>query len=858
VKAKRYIILTSLVVFLVSSASLAVAAKVDYSLQASKEAQRAEASWSLLDDLGLTANVPEVEPNDTCPGQVIACGDVLTQATLTLGDVDYINFSAVAGEVLILGTESAGGLDPDTEITLLQSDCTTILATDDDSGPGVLSLITFVAPSTATYVLQIQGVDAFTEGDYVAYVSCTPRVPGDICATAPQISCGSFSFAGTTVGALNDYIPGPEPNACTGFTAEGYDVVYVINESVFTLSVFYTSSVDGSIYLVTDCSDPEGSCVVGSDDTLDGQTESFNFTSTAGGPYYLIVDNFIGGLGLGGTYTLSGYLDCPPGRWVDSGQAANQGNSQGAAWGDFNDDGDFDLYLSNYDQNNNLYQNTGAGTFNDLPIPPLNDIGNGRGVAWGDFDNDDDLDLYLANAGSANKLFENDGAGGFTDVTAPPLDDAGDARGVAWGDHNNDGNLDLYLVNAFSSNKLFQGDGAGGFTDVTSAPLDNADIGTGVAWGDFDDDGDLDIYLANHGSANKLFRNEGAGIFTDVAIAILNDAGNGRGVAWGDYNNDEHLDLFLTNSFSANRLFENDGAGGFTEVVSPPLNNTEDGRGVAWGDWDNDGDLDLYVANAYTPNQLFENDGAGGFAEVTSVPLGDLRAGHAVATADYDDDGDVDIYLANAFAANKLFRNDLPAGNHWLHVDLVGLASNRNGIGARIRVVVGGVTQIREVSGGSGYLSQNSLTAEFGLGTATLVDTVQVLWPSGTTDDSLSVAVDQKITLIEGGGGPTGIDDGTGPLLGRFALYQNVPNPFNPSTVIRYHVVDGGAAVKLSIYDVNGRLVRTLFDGYQTQGDKRVLWNGTNEDGQEVATGVYLYRLASPGFVETHKMVLLK
>ena len=180
------------------------------------------------------------------------------------------------------------------------------------------------------------------------------------------------------------------------------------------------------------------------------------------------------------------------------------------------------------------------------------------------------------------------------------------------------------------------------------------------------------------------------------------------------------------------------------------------------------------------------------------------------------------------------------------------------------------MSQIREVSGGSGYLSQNSLTVEFGLGAAALVDTLEVRWPSGLiellsasvaqTTSITSVPVDQRIIIVEGFGIVTGIDDEDEPVLPkRFALYQNVPNPFNPTTVIHYSVAAGGHdVVTLRIYDVSGRLVRTLVNGHQTPGEKRVVWDGTNGRGQGVATGVYFYRLTAPGFVKTRKMVLLK
>jgi hypothetical protein len=404
------------------------------------------------------------------------------------------------------------------------------------------------------------------------------------------------------------------------------------------------------------------------------------------------------------------------------------------------------------------FDNVRLVPFIDATTFPLADVGGGMGVAWGDYDNDGDLDLYLVNFRSANKLFQNDGVGGFTDATGGlPLGDTGDGFGMAWGDYDNDGHLDLFVANN-GGNKLFRNDGVGGFTDVTSGPLGGTVGDRGVAWGDYDNDGDLDLYLANAVSGesnNKLFRNDGAGGFTDVTSGPLGgNTYSSGGVAWGDYDNDGDLDLYLANN-GTNQLLRNSGPPGFTftDVTSGPVGDDIGvGQGVAWGDYDNDGDLDLYVVNAgtgFAGDKLLRNDGGGVFSDATSGPLGDFGDdGVGVAWGDYDNDGDLDLYVAND-GANKLFQNEVPVGNHWLHIDLVGVISNRSGIGARVRLVAGGVSQIREVSGGSGFLSQNSLTVEFGVGSATVVDLLEVTWPSGIVQALTGVSVDQRLEVEE-------------------------------------------------------------------------------------------------------------
>ncbi len=837
------------------SSSLALAPKVDYSLATDKETQRAEPAWNPLAGLRIEANVTEHEPNNACPGQALACGEVLTQASLTPGDMDLVSFSAVQGNVLLLGTGSSGGLDPDTKITLLNAACGTVLATDDDSGPGLFSRITLLVPTTGTYVLRIEGLHAAVTGDYYAYVSCGPRSSADLCGTAPPLPCGAFAIPGTTVGALNDYdLTTSTQNDCTGYATAGADLVYVITQSQFTLSVSYTSTADGALYLITNCSNPRGSCVAGSDVSTAGQTESITYTSTSGGPYYLVLDNFLGPAGPAGDFTLEGFLDCPPPSWVNVAGFTNGDAGMGVAWGDYDNDGKVDLYLSKYGVANSLMRNNGT-SLGSVTNPLLSDTGYGYGVAWGDYDNDGNLDLYLAKGNTANKLFHNEGGGNFTEVTGSPVNDTGDGRGLAWADYNHDGFLDLYLVNGYSSNKLFQNDGAGGFIDATTPPLDDTGTGTGVAWGDYDNDGDLDLYVANYGQPNQLFRNDRAAGFTDVSAPPLNDAGKGRGVVWGDYDNDGDLDLYLSNALSANKLFRNDGAAGFADVTTPLLGNTGDGRGVEWGDFDNDGDLDLYLANSLGANKLFQNNGAAGFSDATPLVLANMNSSEGVATADFDDDGDLDIYLVDSGTFDKLFRNDLASGNHWLHVDLTGTVSNRSGIGARIRVVAGGLSQIREVSGGSGYLSQSSLTAEFGLGSATVVDTVEVRWPSGILQDSLAVAADQRIRITERNNAP--VDVGDLPLPKRLTLLSNIPDPFNPATQIRY-LLPGTSTVSVTIFDARGRAVRRLFQGDQVAGLQTLTWNGTDDTGAALSSGAYVARVTTTYGSGTEKLTLLK
>ena len=539
--------------------------------------------------------------------------------------------------------------------------------------------------------------------------------------------------------------------------------------------------------------------------------------------------------------------------WVDATTAPFLigGSGQGVSWGDYDGDGDEDLYLTYFETANQLMRNDG-GFFSDVTAGPVNDAGPAAGSVWGDYDNDGDLDLYLVNLGVANVLYRNDGAS-FADVTAGPLGDTGASYQAAWGDHDNDGDLDLYLTNAGTLNKLMENDGSGNFTDVTSGPLGGIGFAFSSSWGDYDDDGDLDIYVGNGFSPNQLLQNQGGGTFTDVTAAPLGDGGTAYGVAWGDYDNDGDLDLYVTNLGSANKLFRND-SGAFADVSAAPVNDAGGGYGAAWGDYDNDGDLDLYL-NRQSSNKLFRNEGST-FADATDDLMVAAGGGTGVAWSDFDGDGDLDLALGNSLAEKKLLRNDAYYGNHWIHVQLVGTDANRSAIGARVTLFAGGSSQIREISGGSGFASQNSLTAEFGLGAVSLIDSITVAWPGGAPSTTTAPAADQLIQIVEPGVS-TGVEEAAG-IPKRYMLHANAPNPFNPITTIRYDL-PRSSRVELEVYDITGRLVKTLVSGEVKQpGRHDVIWNGSNDRGRAVASGLYFYRLRTDDYGKVRKMMLVR
>lgn len=272
--------------------------------------------FSALPQNVVLADVPEVEPNNSlATAQLLSCGDVLRPAFLTPArDTDYVAFTATAGSIITVGTDADGatGQIGDTRVRLFDANGVT-LATDDDSGPGLYSLLTFTAPYTGTYYVGFAAFGTTTTGQYKGFITCqVPQPPpaNDLCAGAIPIPCGPINLAGNTQFANNDYTPLLSgTGGCTGFTALGRDVVYLINVAAGDqLALSYTSTADGSVYVITDCANPTTTCVAGADATLSGQAEVLNYTFPSTGLYYLILDSF--GTNTSGTWTATGTLTC--------------------------------------------------------------------------------------------------------------------------------------------------------------------------------------------------------------------------------------------------------------------------------------------------------------------------------------------------------------------------------------------------------------------------------------------------------------------------------------------------------------------------------------------------------------------
>jgi hypothetical protein len=460
---------------------------------------------------------------------------------------------------------------------------------------------------------------------------------------------------------------------------------------------------------------------------------------------------------------------------------------------------------------NQLFHNNGDGTFTNVTEKAgLAGTGYDIGAAIGDYDNDGYEDIFVAGV-HRNTLYHNNGDGTFTDVTekaglALPDKQYGPlwSVGAAWADVNNDGLLDLFVVNYMSwdvnkepdckfegkpeychpkfykelPNQLFLNNGDGTFTDASAKAGIRSHVGKGMGVGiaDYDGDGLPDIFVANDKLFNFLFHNKGNARFEEVAFeagVALPEHGNlisGMGVDFRDFNNDGYPDIALVALDNETfPIYQNDGKGGFTEVTSKSgmtlLSTPMSGYSVHIADFDNDGWKDIFVSRGDVqspamaerrhidqPNTVFRNIPRGKWSALTDEAgfgAQPPRRHRGSAFGDLNHDGKLDLVVTALSAPAEIWMNDSPGDSHWLEIALQGTKSNRDGIGARIRIVAGGLTQFNHMSTATGYASSSAGPVHFGLGSAKTVDEIEVYWPSGIKQVLQNVPADQILRIKE-------------------------------------------------------------------------------------------------------------
>ncbi len=463
---------------------------------------------------------------------------------------------------------------------------------------------------------------------------------------------------------------------------------------------------------------------------------------------------------------------------------------------------------------NRLFRNNGDGTFSDVTEKAgLAGVGYSMGVAAGDYDNDGVVDLYVTGF-NCNQLFHNNGDGTFSDVTAKAgVSGTSPGRGKPWSvtagwiDYNNDGLLDLFVVNYLdysistahscqtdnivdycspneypgTPNILYRNNGDGTFTDVSQQSHISQYVGKGmgVAFADYDGDGFTDIFVSNDTYPNFLLHNNGDGTFTDVALTAgvaYNENGKtvaGMGTDFRDVDNDGRPDIFHAAMFGDTfPLYRNLGNGQFEDITDKTGLAAMTTRLTAWGtgifDFDNDGNKDIFVAGSAIldnsmevnhkpyplPNVLYRNPGNMIFKDVSAQAGAgfSLPAAHrGAAFGDLNNDGKIDIVVTIMNGEPQLLMNRSQNQHHWIILKLVGVSDNRDGLGTKVKITTKNGVQYNEATTAVGYNSSSDKRVHFGLGSATVVDRIELAWPTGVKQVLESIAADQVLTIVQSG-----------------------------------------------------------------------------------------------------------
>ena len=617
----------------------------------------------------------------------------------------------------------------------------------------------------------------------------------------------------------------------------------------------------------------------------------------------------------------------------------------GGAFFDADNDGNLDIYLVNSgywkesssgdETPSALYRNSGDGTFTDIAMTAgVGNRGNyGQGAACADYDNDGDVDLYVTNFG-VNVLYRNNGDGTFTDVTASTrVGDPGWSSSACFLDYNRDGHIDLFVVNylvysldvpylpcgedgiqTYCHPSLFEGapdtlyrnNGDGTFTDVSH----EAGVGgigglfhgkgLGVVSADFNNDGAPDLYVASDDTRNDFFYNNGDGTFSEISLlagcaySFNGVAQAGMGVATDDYNGDGWLDIFVTNlSYETNALYRNNGDGTFTDVIYEAHLGKESylfvGFGTGFFDADNDGWRDIFIANGHIidniedthdiltyrqRDQIFRNQGDGTFQEV-SASAGDYFQSTAVSRGalfgDYDNDGDVDMLVTQSNGPVTLLRNETGTQHNWVRIKTVGIISSRDGTGTRVTLRAGGHTQIQEINRGASYLSSHDGRLHFGLGVHTTVDRLEVRWQSGVVQVFENLLTNREHVISEFSDTPedklfkaawtgditnlhnTSADVNTKDALGRTPLHIAAEKGYGD---VAMFLVENGTDVNLTDANGNTPLIFIIHKIGNLEITKRLIAKGAVVNAQNRTGETALMYAAWRGYSEIVQLLL--
>lgn len=572
---------------------------------------------------------------------------------------------------------------------------------------------------------------------------------------------------------------------------------------------------------------------------------------------------------------------------IDGPLATANVSSGGCSWADFNNDGYPDLFVPNVNNTNNqLFKNNGDGTFTEIITGAIvSDGGISNSAVWGDYNNDGNLDIFVSNNPAAtsdpqlNFLYKNEGAPDFhfSKVTSPATQtDANYTWSSSWVDYDNDGDLDLHMPDNkhLRTDFFYENENGETFTAIHPTFVSTEVESTGVvSWIDYDHDGDQDLFMIKSGRThpagaenNRMFHNDlaetGNLAFRRVYTAeMVNHFDLDFQASWADYDNDGDMDVYLGNFDNSNYLYRNEGDSLFASInVGVPVTDNTRTLGSSWGDFDNDGDLDLFVLNtAGQASRYYRNDGTGNFSSLNAgqigTPLSNLSAAQACANADYDNDGYLDLFVANVLfngnGRNFLYHNN-GGSNNFISIRCRGTISNAAAIGTKVwvKATIDATPrwQLRHITGSpTGNRAQDDLRVHFGLADADQVDSLIIEWPLGLKEVYTNIPSNQFLQYTEGQ--VTSVSDSE--IETDFLSIS--PNPSDRHTTIRYHLQGPRQKIQIHLVDTSQKIIATLFDGLQEPGQHEIDLNT-----RAWASGSYYLLLEKEGTLLAKKMIILR